>query len=48
MGEDTFKRLKCEGKELVIVPGASHVDLYDNMEKIPFAKIISFFKENLK
>ena len=48
MGEDTFKRLKGDNKELVIVPGASHVDLYDNMEKIPFAKIISFFQENLK
>ena len=48
MGEDTFKRLKGDNKELVIVPGASHVDLYDNMEKIPFAKIISFFEKNLK
>ena len=48
MGEDTFKRLKGDNKELVIVPGASHVDLYDNVEKIPFAKIISFFQANLK
>ena len=48
MGEDTFKRLKGDNKELMIIPGASHVDLYDNMEKIPFAKIISFFNENLK
>ncbi|MBR1487002.1 MAG: alpha/beta hydrolase [Synergistaceae bacterium] len=48
MGEDTFKRLKGDNKELVIVPGASHVDLYDNMEKIPFEKIISFMNENLK
>ena len=48
MGEDTFKRLKGDNKELVIVPGASHCDLYDNMEKIPFAKIVSFFNEYLK
>ncbi|MBR2208775.1 MAG: alpha/beta hydrolase [Synergistaceae bacterium] len=48
MGEDAFKRLKGDNKELVIVPGASHIDLYDNMEKIPFEKIISFFNENLK
>ena len=48
LGEDTFKMLKGDNKELLIVPGASHVDLYDNMEKIPFAKIISFFNENLK
>ncbi len=35
-------------KELVIVPDADHVALYDNMEKIPFDKLEQFFKENLK
>ena len=48
MSEDTFKRLKMDNKELVIVPGATHCDLYDNMEKIPFAKIVTFFNDNLK
>ena len=48
MGEDTFKRLKGDNKELVIVPGASHTDLYDNMDKIPFAKIKTFFDTYLK
>ena len=48
MSEDTFKRLKGDNKELVIVPGASHTDLYDNMEKIPFAKIKTFFDTYLK
>ena len=48
LSEDTFKLLKGDNKELMIIPGASHVDLYDNMEKIPFEKIISFFKTNLK
>ena len=48
MSEDTFKRLKGDNKELVIIPGASHVDLYDNMEKIPFAKIKNFFDSYLK
>ncbi len=48
MGEDTFKRLRGDNKELVIVPGASHTDLYDNMEKIPFAKIKTFFDTYLK
>ena len=48
MSEDVFKKLKGDNKELLIVPDASHVDLYDNLEKIPFAKIISFFNENLK
>ena len=47
-GEDAFKKLKGENKELVIVPGASHIDLYDNMAKIPFDKIENFFKKNLK
>ena len=47
-GEEAFKKLKGDNKELLIVEGASHVDLYDNLEKIPFDKIESFFKENLK
>ncbi len=47
-GEDAFKKLKGDNKELLIVEGASHVDLYDNLEKIPFDKIETFFKENLK
>ena len=35
-------------KELVIVPGASHIDLYDNKDAIPFDKLADFFKANLK
>ena len=35
-------------KELLVIPGASHVDLYDNLEKIPFEKLNEFFKTNLK
>lgn len=46
--EDAFKKLTGENKELMIIPGANHVDLYDNMEKIPFDKIETFFKTNLK
>lgn len=37
-----------EPKELLIVPDADHVDLYDNMKKIPFDKLEQFFKENLR
>ncbi len=48
MSEDAFEALECEGKELMIIPGATHVDLYDNMEKIPFEKIIAFFHKYLK
>ena len=47
-GEDAFKKLTGDNKELYIVPDASHVDLYDNKEKIPFDKIEEFFKANLK
>ena len=35
-------------KELLIIPDANHVDLYDNMDKIPFDKLESFYKDNLK
>lgn len=45
--EDVYKEAD-EPKELVIVPRADHVDLYDNMDKIPFGKLEQFFKENLK
>ena len=47
-GETAFKKLKGDNKELVIIPGASHVDLYDNLEKIPFGRIDEFFRKNLK
>ena len=46
--EDALKKLKGDNKELLIIEGANHVDLYDNLDKIPFGKIASFFKENLK
>lgn len=48
LGEDAFKKLKGDNKKLMIIPGASDVDLYDNMEKIPFAEIEKFFAEYLK
>ena len=47
-GETAFKLLKGDNKELVIVPGASHCDLYDNTDKIPFDKIVAFYTKNLK
>lgn len=46
--EDAFKRLKGDNKELLIIPGASHVDLYDRLDIIPFARIEAFFREHLK
>lgn len=47
-GEDAFKRLNGDNKELVIVPGANHTDLYDNMEVIPFDRIAMFYHKNMK
>jgi len=46
--EDTFKKLTGDNKKLLIIPGASHVDLYDNFDKIPFDKIVTFYMEHLK
>ena len=46
--EDAFKKLKGKNKKLMIIPGANHVDLYDQPDKIPFDAITKFFKNNLK
>lgn len=45
--EDAYRRA-AEPKELLIVPGAGHVDLYDRVNLIPFARLAAFFTENLK
>lgn len=45
--EDIYKKAS-QPKELVIVPKADHVDLYDRIDMIPFDKLDSFFIENLK
>ena len=37
-----------ENKELLIIPGAVHTDLYDRPDVIPFDKLERFFRENLK
>lgn len=46
-GEDAYKRLIGDNKELLIIPGANHTDLYDNREKIPFDRIVHFFQQYL-
>lgn len=46
--EDAFKKLKGDNKELMIIPGANHTDLYYKTDVIPFGKMELFFKENLK
>jgi len=45
--EDVYK-MAPESKELIIVPGATHCDLYDKRDMIPFDKLEKFFKDNLK
>ncbi len=45
--EDAFKKLRGANKELMIIPGASHVDLYDRKDIIPFDKIEAFLKNTL-
>lgn len=46
-GEDAFKKLQGDNKELLIIPGASHTDLYDQTDIIPFDAIEKFFKLHL-
>ena len=45
--EEAYK-LAGQPKELVIIPGAGHVDLYDRVNLIPFDKLATFFENNLK
>ncbi len=44
---ETAYAAAAQPKELVIVPGANHVDLYDQMDKIPFDRMADFFNQNL-
>ena len=44
---DAFEKLKGDNKELLIIPDAVHTDLYDQMDVIPFDKMVEFFRENL-
>ena len=46
--EGAYEKLTGDNKELMIIPGANHVDLYDNLAVIPFEKLRSFFEEYLK
>ena len=46
--KDAFQKLKGDNKELMLIPGAVHTDLYDRMDVIPFDKIDAFFQKYLK
>ena len=53
MGKDAYENMikdskYKDNKEFVIIPGATHTDLYDQKDKIPFDKIEKFLKDNLK
>lgn len=45
--DDAYARA-AEPKELLVIPGARHIDLYDRTDMIPFERLETFFKENLK
>ena len=46
--KDAFAKLKGENKELLLIPGAVHTDLYDNLEVIPFDRIEAFYRQQLR
>lgn len=48
-GEDAFKKLRGDNRELFIIKGANHTDLYDDRAgAIPYGKMEKFFRDNLK
>ncbi len=52
MGKDAYDNMikdskYTSNKELVVIPGANHTDLYDQKDKIPFDKIEKFLKDYL-
>ncbi len=47
-GKDTFEKLKGDNKQMLTIKGASHCDLYDQLNVIPFDEISAFYKEYLK
>ena len=46
--ETAYSKLTGDNKELLIIPGANHTDLYDQMDIIPFEKLKTFFSEYLR
>ena len=53
MGKDAYNNMiknskYTDNKEFVVIPGATHTDLYDQKDKIPFDKIEKFLKDNFK
>ena len=46
--KDAFSKLTGDNKELLLIPGAVHTDLYDRTDIIPFGKLETFFGKYLK
>jgi uncharacterized protein len=44
---ETAYAAAAEPKELMIIPGANNIDLYDKVDVIPFDKLQSFFEQHL-
>ncbi|MTT31435.1 alpha/beta fold hydrolase [Terrilactibacillus sp. BCM23-1] len=45
--QDAFKKLKGDNKKITVIPNASHTDLYDKTDIIPFEEITDFFQKNM-
>lgn len=48
MGEEAFKKLKGDNRQLPIIPGAVHTDLYDRTDFVPFDQIAESYRTYLK
>lgn len=46
--DDVIAKIPGNNKREIVVPDATHTDLYDQMDKIPFKDLVSFYKTNLK
>ena len=46
--DDVMAKIPGENKREIVVLGATHTDLYDQMDKIPFDDLVAFYRENLK
>lgn len=46
--KDAFAKLQGDNKELLIIKGAVHTDLYDKKDMIPFGKITDFYRKNME
>lgn len=44
--KDAFKKVTGDNKTLMIISGANHTDLYDNMKYIPMKEIVAFYKKS--